>query len=236
MQQRLILLDTTREILQICGVNMGRNEYQVLNLRGEPMYQVQIGDKTYSVGVDGGVVPHAVRTASAADVLRIGFQHKQSTQDRAIFQTNNPNMSQVREGLRPVPLLQELFFCLITSAMQVECMQAEVAAPRPYTFEEGRDQAVCCLLAAHQLCQLPLDLDLTDGKHHHLLRLRGDFLLVYEDCTPTQVCQPCTAICLASSLQNSQLKCHLMHIMQLDAGLSMHIMKLCFKLHACCPS
>ena len=66
-------------------------------------------------------------------------------------------------------------------------MQAEVATPRQYTFEEGRGQAVCCLLAAHAVCQLPLDLDLTDGKHHHLLRLRGDLLLVYEDCTPKQV-------------------------------------------------
>ena len=67
------------------------------------------------------------------------------------------------------------------------CLQAEVAAPRQYSFKEGRGQVVCCLLAAHAMCQLPLDLDLTDGKQHHLLRLRGDLLLVYEGCTPTQV-------------------------------------------------
>ena len=67
------------------------------------------------------------------------------------------------------------------------CVQAEVAAPRQYSFKEGRGQVVCCLLAAHAMCQLPLDLDLTDGQQHHLLRLRGDLLLVYEGCTPTQV-------------------------------------------------
>ena len=67
------------------------------------------------------------------------------------------------------------------------CVQTEVAAPRQYSFKEGRGQVVCCLLAAHAMCQLPLDLDLTDGKQHHLLRLRGDLLLVYEGCTPTQV-------------------------------------------------
>ena len=66
-------------------------------------------------------------------------------------------------------------------------VQAEVATPRQYSFEEGRGQVVCCLLAAHAMCQLPLDLDLTDGKQHHLLRLRGDMLLVYEGCTPKQV-------------------------------------------------
>ena len=66
-------------------------------------------------------------------------------------------------------------------------VQAEVATPRQYSFKEGRGQVVCCLLAAHAMCQLPLDLDLTDGRMHHLLRLRGDLLLVYEGCTPKQV-------------------------------------------------
>ena len=76
-------------------------------------------------------------------------------------------------------------------------VQAEVATPRQYSFKEGRGQVICCLLAAHAMCQLPLDLDLTDGKQHHLLRLRGDQLLVYEGCTPTQVCQTC---CIFHSL------------------------------------
>ena len=70
------------------------------------------------------------------------------------------------------------------------CVQAEVAAPRQYSFKEGLGQVVCCLQAAHAMCQLPLDLDLTDGQQHHLLRLRGDLLLVYEGCTPTQVQLP----------------------------------------------
>ena len=68
-------------------------------------------------------------------------------------------------------------------------MQGKVASTEEYALEEGRAQAVCCLLAAHAMCQLPLDLDLTDGKQHHLLRLRGDQLLVYEGCTPKQVHQ-----------------------------------------------
>lgn len=69
-------------------------------------------------------------------------------------------------------------------------MQGEVAEGRPYTFDEGRAQAICCLLAAHAMCQLPMDIDLTDGRQHHLLRLRDYMLLVYEGCTPTQVNQP----------------------------------------------
>ena len=73
-------------------------------------------------------------------------------------------------------------------------MQAEVNAPRQYSFMEGRGQVVCCLLAAHAMCQLPLDVDLTDGKQHHLLRLRGDLLFAYEGCTPTQVRQTCASL------------------------------------------
>ena len=60
-------------------------------------------------------------------------------------------------------------------------MQAEVIAPKEYTFKEGRGQVICCLLAAHKMCQLPLDLDLTDGKHHHLLGLRGNRCLCIKD-------------------------------------------------------
>ncbi|DBA98726.1 TPA: hypothetical protein ACH3X1_014499 [Trebouxia sp. C0004] len=143
--------------LQSCSVHMGRSGYKVLDLHDTPMYHMQTGSKRYSGGVDGGVVPYAVRAASAAKLLRIGFVHKQSSADKATFRLNNPNV-----------------------------FQAEVATPRQYSFEEGRSQVVCCLLAAHAMCQLPLDLDLTDGKQHHLLRLRGDMLLVSKGCTPKQ--------------------------------------------------
>ena len=91
-------------------------------------------------------------------------------------------------------------------------MQADVATPRQYTFKEGRGQVVCCLLAAHAMCQLPLDLDLTDGTHHHLLRLRGGLLLVYEGCTPKQVGQT-RLVFLTSSLQVVQVQRNFLHIL-----------------------
>ncbi len=82
--------------LQSCGVHMGRNGYSVLDLHDTPMYEMQLGNKRYSGGVDGGVVPYAIMAASAAQVLRIGFVHKQSSADKATFQKNNPDMLQVR--------------------------------------------------------------------------------------------------------------------------------------------
>ena len=66
-------------------------------------------------------------------------------------------------------------------------LQARAVPPKEYTFGEGRAQVVCCLIAAYAMCQFPLDLDLSDGKRHHLLRLRGDQLVEYLNCTPKQV-------------------------------------------------
>ena len=40
--------------------------------------------------MDGGVVPYAVATESAAKLLRVEFEHKQSTADKAAFRRNNP--------------------------------------------------------------------------------------------------------------------------------------------------
>lgn len=82
--------------LQSCGVRIGSSGYQVHDLHETMLYRVQIGNKRYSGGVDGGVVPYAVRAGSAANLLRIGFVHKQSTQDKATFQMNNPHVIQVR--------------------------------------------------------------------------------------------------------------------------------------------
>lgn len=66
-------------------------------------------------------------------------------------------------------------------------LQAKATPIDTCSFEEGQNEAICGLLAAHAQCQLPVDIGLTDGKHHHLFRLRNDQLLVYENCTPKQV-------------------------------------------------
>ena len=176
--------------LQACGVRMGRRGYKVLDLRKTPMYHVETAN---SGGVDGGAVPYAVRAASAAKLLRIGFEPKQSTADKATFQMNNPDVLEVRKCTQFWRLtMMGLLLCM---DMHFDSyVQAELTAPRQYSFKEGRGQVVCCLLAAHATCQLPLDLDLTDGKQRHLLRLRGDLLLVCEGCTPTQVRRTCASL------------------------------------------
>ena len=87
---------------------MGRNGYEVHDLHSQPLYRVQIGDTVYSGGVDGGVVPYSVDAESAAMLLRVGFEHKQSTADKAAFCRNNPHLKQVRDAHTTVMLLELL--------------------------------------------------------------------------------------------------------------------------------
>ena len=92
-------LEYHQEQLQACGLNIGRNGYWLLDLQDlheGPLYDVKIGERQYYGGVDVGVVPHAVRPASAAKLLRVGFLHKQSTQDKAAFRVKFPNVLPVR--------------------------------------------------------------------------------------------------------------------------------------------
>ena len=85
--------------LQACGVHFGLNGYEAHDLHTKSLYRVQIGDTTYSGGVDGGVLRYSVDTESAAMLLRGGFEHKQSTKDKAAFRKNNPHLKKVSELL-----------------------------------------------------------------------------------------------------------------------------------------
>lgn len=188
------LVEYHKQQLQSCGLSMERGGYSVLDMHETAVYSVQIGPIKYSGGVDGGVVPFAIRQGSAAKLLRIGFVHKQSSEDKAAFQANNPSETQVEyipsacDSDHVKCNIQLAQVCNYQHALHPQTyMQADVGAATPYDFEEGRPQAVCCLLAAHAMTQCPMDVDVTDGKQHHLLRLRGEHLLVYEGCSPKQV-------------------------------------------------
>ncbi|KAL0033397.1 hypothetical protein WJX77_007533 [Trebouxia sp. C0004] len=88
-----------KEQLQSCGVRMGRSGYAVHDLHKAPLYNVQIGGRRYEGGVDGGMVPYTVQAASATKLLRIGFEHKQPTEDKATFRLNNPDVVQAYHAL-----------------------------------------------------------------------------------------------------------------------------------------
>ena len=80
--------------LQQCGVHVGPGGFRVHDLHKETLYHIEVDGKHYSGGVDGGLTPHAVMPSSAGSMLRIGFEHKQSTLDKDEYCSRN-NISQV---------------------------------------------------------------------------------------------------------------------------------------------
>lgn len=135
--------------LQSCGLHMGHDGYEVSDLHETPLYRVQIGDKRYSGGVDGGVIPYAVLPESAAKLLRIGFVHKQSSQDKATFCKNNPDVLQVRNpsvcaSPHVAVHLCDAFalLCILTSACRLKLVPPGSTHSRK---AEVRLSAVCWL-------------------------------------------------------------------------------------------
>ena len=118
-------------------------------------------------------------------MLRIGFEHKQSTLDKDQYCLQN-NILQVRHQRKLDAQARFEGVCIYANLFPLT-LQARAVPAKEYIFGEGRAQVVCCLIAAYAMCQFPLDLDLSDGKRHHLLRLRGDRLLEYLIGTPKQV-------------------------------------------------
>ena len=71
--------------------------------------------------------------------------------------------------------------------MALILLHLQTASPSSFKWTRHRGQAVAILIAAHATAQVPLDLDVTDGEVHTLLRLRSKQLVVYANLTSTQV-------------------------------------------------
>ena len=60
------------------------------------------------------------------------------------------------------------------------------AAPGRVTYNANRGQCITSCLGAYAYNRFPLLLDLTDGEVHHLLQVRGNTLVIWENISPHQ--------------------------------------------------
>ena len=81
--------------LRQCGVHIGPGGFRMHDLHKESLYHIEVDGKRYSGGVDAGLIPHGIMPSSAGSMLRIGFEHKQSTMDKDRYRLQN-NILQVR--------------------------------------------------------------------------------------------------------------------------------------------
>ena len=82
--------------------------------------------------------------------------------------------------------------CLMASILLQR--QGQTPSSTGSLWPQHRAQVIVVLIAAHctaLTARVPLDLDLTDGTVHNLLRLRGEELLVYENLSSTDVGPTC---------------------------------------------
>ena len=129
-------LDYHTQQLRQCGVHIGLGGFKVHDLRTETLYHIEVDGKKYSGGVDGGLTPHSIMPSSAGSVLRIGFEHKQSTLDRDAFCARN-DLTQVcderklKQGLNTVVQVASDWFCRIGQFLQ---KNIPLARARPRLF------------------------------------------------------------------------------------------------------
>ena len=84
------------EHLRLHGIKLGRGGFAVKDLHKQYPLHFTHGCTVYKGGVDAALVPFGVHEASAHQVMRIGWEHKQSSRAKLIFQLQHPDRPQVR--------------------------------------------------------------------------------------------------------------------------------------------
>ncbi len=88
------------------------------DLHKETLYQIEVDGKKYSGGVDGGLTPHSIMPSSAGSMLRIGFQHKQSTMERDAYHARTSltqvcDKRELEQGLNAIVEVASHGFCRV---------------------------------------------------------------------------------------------------------------------------
>ncbi|DBA76362.1 TPA: hypothetical protein ACH3X1_010072 [Trebouxia sp. C0004] len=140
------------------GVEFGRDVFTMYDLHEHRNpYPIVHAGQEYHGGLDGGIAPHGLSKSSAANQLRVAYEHKQSNDQK---QRYSDQYGDLTEG------------------------QISAGALTDSGGEKG--QSVIATLGAYAYNAWPLLLDLTDGQVHHLIMIRNDELIFWDNLTPQQ--------------------------------------------------
>ncbi|KAL3139347.1 hypothetical protein ABBQ38_003682 [Trebouxia sp. C0009 RCD-2024] len=127
-----------------------------LHLHENP-YPITHDGQEYHGGLDGGVAPFGLSVGSAAARLRVAYQHKQSNDQKQRYREKKGATVQ---GLTLAGAL---------------------------TYSGGyKGLSIMATLGAYAYNAWPFLLDLTDGEVHHLMLIRNNQLIHWDDLTPQQ--------------------------------------------------
>ena len=78
------------------GVKFGRNGFTMYDLHEHRNpYPIAHDGQEYHGGLDGGIAPHGLGIASAANQLRVAYEHKQSKAQKQRYHEHHGNLAQV---------------------------------------------------------------------------------------------------------------------------------------------
>ncbi|KAL0048054.1 hypothetical protein WJX82_006667 [Trebouxia sp. C0006] len=123
------------------GVKFGRDAFTMYDLHDhQNLFPIVHDGQEYHGGLDGGVAPHCLSIASAANQLRVAYEHKQSSAQKQRYREYHGDKAQGQK----------------------------TAGPLMYSGSE-KGQSVIASLGAYAYNAWPLLLDLTDGESEVLL-------------------------------------------------------------------
>lgn len=78
------------------GIRFGRGAFTMYDLHNhQNPYPIVHDGQEYHGGLDGGVAPHGLSIASAANQLRVAYEHKQSSAQKQRYREHQGDMAQV---------------------------------------------------------------------------------------------------------------------------------------------
>ena len=99
------------------GVKFGRAAFTMYDLHHHKNpYPIVHDGQEYHGGLDGGIAPHGLSISSAANQLRVAYEHKQSNDQKQRYREQHGDMTQV---LSHVPLKLACLQCSTCNAIWV---------------------------------------------------------------------------------------------------------------------
>lgn len=84
------------EHLRLYGVHLGRGGFAVKDMHNLHPLRFRHGETVYKGGVDAALVPFGVNVGSAHQLMRIGWEHKQSGRAKLSYRLHHPQAAHVR--------------------------------------------------------------------------------------------------------------------------------------------
>ena len=88
------------------GVKFGRDAFTMYDLHEHRNpYPIVHAGQEYHGGLDGGIAPHGLSKSSAANQLRVAYEHKQSNDQKQRYSDQYGDMTEVRTHVAPACML-----------------------------------------------------------------------------------------------------------------------------------